>query len=195
LINLGQRDEPSNHTSTYNPSVFGDCSNNFPFYYNPSPTISPAIQIENNASTFTFFDSPADACIHDPSGHDSMVYTNRADVRALCNNMTEDGAQIFTTTLVGVNANKEAIPLPFAFTWDDTFNGWFGAPGLGGITIEAAPGTLIPVDPESGTGGITILSVNDIPASSVPEPSSVAVLIPAVLMIWVARKRKNFRRV
>jgi hypothetical protein len=170
----------------YDSTVFGDCSNNYPFYYNSN---DPRLVAANAGTTLNFYDSPADACLEGPLGSDSLLYTLSAEVKDRCDNTTESGALMFTTSLVGVKG-KTAAPLPFVFTWDDTFNGWFGEPGTGGIITVGAPGTDIEVDPESGTGGITITSVNGVATVSAAEPPSLAVFGIAILFMWTLRRKR-----
>jgi len=64
---------------------------------------------------------------------------------------------VFTTHLVGVNKDGRAIDLGIGFTWASTYNGTSG----GVATTKNAQGE----DLGTGTGGITILTVQD---TSVP---------------------------
>lgn len=63
----------------------------------------------------------------------------------------------FRTALVGINEDGSASPPLFQWTWTDTFNGTSG--GIPRISND------LPVDPGSGTGGITITSINGVPLS------------------------------
>jgi hypothetical protein len=73
-------------------------------------------------------------------------------------------------TLVGSNGLQTDY-----FNWTDSFNGH-----AGGIAVTA---NLVPVDPGSGAGGITIISVNGNPVSAVPEPSSITMLALSLCML------------
>jgi len=61
----------------------------------------------------------------------------------------------FTTQLVGILPNGTHAPLPEQWTWIDTFNGTSGS-------ITAVTASFLPVDPGSGTGGVTITSINSV---------------------------------
>jgi hypothetical protein len=73
------------------------------------------------------------------------------------------------TTLVGVDGMNNATPL-IRWSWNSTFNGT-----AGGISQTAG---FFPVDPGSGTGGVTITSINGVqfpdvvPASSITTTAS-----------------------
>lgn len=62
----------------------------------------------------------------------------------------------FKTALVGIlDTGKPSDPL-YEWTWKDNFNG----NGLGGVIATASAD---PADPGSGTGGVTITSINGVP--------------------------------
>ena len=165
------------------PGIFGGalgCDTN-PYYINPA-TAGPNLM---------FMDSPSDPCLLNPDGTDSSAwlrnptYRNGFTVQQRCNVIAPAAGELdFKTTLIGVTSGG-AVPLPYTFTWTDTFNGdlpsTLGGIGMGGIST---PGTDIPVDPSSGEGGITILSVNDVP---VPEPSSTLVFAVGLTCVLFAR--------
>ena len=81
----------------------------------------------------------------------------------------------FTTQLVGIcnatpsplcsSSGSPSIPL-FQWTWTDTFNGTSG-----GISTTY---NFLPLDPGSGTGDITITSINGVQLPPVIPPSQVA---------------------
>jgi len=70
------------------------------------------------------------------------------------------------------------------FDWTDTFNGT-----AGGISTAASYSGS--VDPGSGAGGITLIDVNGVAVSAVPEPSALAVMIPAILLIGCVKRRRH----
>ena len=144
-----------------------DCTNFFPYY--------PRRQEDDKSLIFS--DSPQYPCL----GPFAIFLTR-------CNNTQEFGRVLFTTTLVGIfsddtQANPHYVELSDSFTWEDTFNGI-----TGGITI---PANEFLVDPDSGTGGITILSVNGVPvdASQVPEPSTFLLLLSGLCFVWLYNRQ------
>lgn len=181
---------------TYDPTKFGNCLNNYPFYYpNPVNAIDVPPQVycieyasnnpgapcvatfQNDDAAINFFDTPSDQCLP-PGGYYLLGLPYCVD--------PPGSAEQFTTQLVGVSAGGEEIPLSTlglapgvdSFTWSDTFNGT-----TGGIS-----GSDLPADPGSGTGGITILSVDGVP---VPEPGSLAMMstaLVALLLVEVGRR-------
>ncbi|HVM73944.1 MAG TPA: hypothetical protein VMU13_03660 [Candidatus Paceibacterota bacterium] len=130
--------------------------NSYPFYF--SVDVSGHIwSLDYNESaagcygesnTLCFFDSPADPYL--PTGD----------------------AIDFITKLVGILPNFQlgtdclalgtCVDLGVGFTWSDSFNGTSG-----GISVTAS---LLPVDPGSGTGGITITGFEGNVIIAVPEP-------------------------
>jgi len=150
---------------------------------------------ENTGKVLNFFDTPADACLRSFDLFPSIPWLINSDVRNICDGKTVSGVIEFTTMLVGVSASNEVVPLDCffgacGFTWKDNYNGWFDTSGTGGIL--AAPGANLPIDPESGVGGITIISINGIPVAPVPEPSSVSFFAVCLAVTWLfVRQRKN----
>jgi hypothetical protein len=164
----------------------------FPFYYAVNGPVTDCMSLDYpsrhpDASTFTFFDSPSDRCLL--SGF----------LSPFCGFTTAQGFLEFTTQLVGVNSAGNPVPLPVSpaddqFIWSDTFDGCrygFGLDCEGGITIfqlDSADSS----NPATGTGGITLLSVNGTP---VPEPPGIAILASGIGVMLIVRKRKMlFRR-
>ena len=147
----------------------------YPFYYNPVsiPFGCASYDINGNCNyivqgtnTLNFADMPMDGCL--PGGKD-------ANNPAVC--VFAPGAPLvppfigigFTTQLVGIcsmpspacnvsapNTQWTWAPL-YQWTWYSDFNGSSG--GIFGV----APGNLYPADPGSGTGGVTITSINGVP--------------------------------
>ena len=139
----------------------GDCRFYYPFY--PS-SASP--------TSLTYSDNPTDPCLFGGSGLG-------------CNGMTETSVNAlplaFMTELVGVPLSDPSHPVGlFPFTWIDTFNGTSG-----GIPKLA---NLSDVDPGSGTGGVTLLSVNGVDVD-VPEPSTFVLLGAALFGLRASRRR------
>lgn len=141
----------------------------FPFYYNAAdlsgnlPDGKPIM----TSNTLTFYDTP-----HEP-----------------CLSVASDCIMEFTTELVGVDKNGNAIPIlasdgaPAASkTWTTTFNGTTGG-------ILEGTKTLLAGDPGSGTGGVTFTDTN------VPEPSSILLLLTSLIslvFITNAKIRRKF---
>lgn len=100
----------------------------------------------------------------------------------------------FTTQLVGVCEGPSSLcssasgpnnPLPsptlFQWTWESNFNG-----SSGGI-YGSETSSLYPADPGSGTGGVTIISINGVPAPTVVvTPSSSSVTTAEAVSVTVA---------
>jgi len=139
--------DPPPRGYTYEPN--GD--NSFPFYYDPN---NGELLGQETANTLFFSDAPADPCLPGPLGIPSFAWLFNSQIRHLCNNSTAPrGSYLaFTTHLAGVNFDGSATDLGIGFSWKDNFNGTSG-----GI---ATTKNSVPVDPGSGTGGVTILSIN-----------------------------------
>jgi hypothetical protein len=137
----------------------GDFS--YPFYYN----INTELPGQETAHSLMFYDAPADPTL--PAG----------------------GELAFTTELVGVLTDFQlntdclalltCIDLGEGFSWTDNFNGTSGG--------TATTKNSLPVDVLSGTGRITIISIDGI---KVPEPSSIIALTSALSLFWLLRRPK-----
>jgi len=119
----------------------------FPIYYNLFTPASDPLSLAANktSTTLSFFDAPADPCLPGGSG-------------APCGGKTAaPGSKLgFTTHLVGIVGLLPGISVQdtgIGFNWTDTFNGTSG----GIAVINSAR----PVDPGSGTGGITLTGVQN----------------------------------
>jgi len=141
-------DPPAGGGYTYQ----ADFDNSYPFYYDRS---SGELQGHQTINTLAFSDTPADSCISGPLGLPSLAYLLDPSVRAECGNSTTPrGSYLaFTTHLAGVLPDGTAQDLGIGFTWTDNFNGT-----TGGI---ATTKNSVPVDPNSGEGGIVVLGVQD----------------------------------
>jgi hypothetical protein len=193
---------PSVLNPFYNPTGLSpgpNCVGRFPYYYpsadavtfpqarciEKTPTGGCLTFMATGDTSFNFFDSPKDPCLNNPDGTHGMLWSMNPKEKAACNNMTVSGAYAFTTQLVGILSGDNPpdspsyVPLPFSFTWTDSFNG-----GEGGIIA----GSDIAVDPETGEGGITITSINGV--ATVPEPSTITLLSMASgVFLLIARRR------
>jgi Dockerin type I domain len=121
--------------------LYPDGDNSFPFYYDP---ISGELQNQKNANddTLFFYDDPADDCL--PGGDGSECSGKTAPT----------GSKLaFITHLVGVNFDQTATDLGVGFKWTSTYNG-----KSGGVSRTK---NSHPPDPGSGTGGVTITSVQE----------------------------------
>ena len=107
----------------------------FPFYYAPQAPANNCFSLaaHKTTNTLSFFDAPADPLLL----------------------LTAGGFVGFTTQLVGMHHGNTLGPVLFEWTWMSTFNGTSG--GVATINND------LPVDPDSGTGGVTILTVNGVP--------------------------------
>jgi len=78
-----------------------------------------------------------------------------------------NGLMAFKTTLVGVGKLDGVVHPLYSWTWYSTFNG----KDAGGVTQTAS---LYPLLPGSGTGGVTITSINGVQLPPVVPPNQVA---------------------
>ncbi len=117
-----------------------------PVYYNLFTPASNDLSLAANETdtTLSFYDSPADPCLPGGSG-------------GFCGGMTAPaGSKLaFTTHLVGIARalpGATVVDTGIGFDWTDTYNGT-----AGGIAVI---NSSMPVDPGSGTGGITVTAYN-----------------------------------
>jgi hypothetical protein len=141
-------DPPAGGGYTYQ----GGPDNSYPFYYDRS---SGELQGQQTINKLSFSDAPSDPCISGPLGLPSLAWLLSSSVRALCGNSTTPRGSFlgFTTHLAGVLPDGSAQDLGIGFAWTDNFNGT-----TGGI---ATTKNNLPVDIDSGEGGITVLSVQN----------------------------------
>jgi hypothetical protein len=155
----------------------------------PDPPAGGYTSLRSNAYPFydttpnsDFFDSAEDGCL---SGSNPLF-------NLICLGQDSPGGYLgFTTTLVGENfdshGNPILVPLPVLpnevnFTWTDTFNGTSG-----GVCCYLDNFNF--VDPGSGSGGITITSLDGVP---VPEPTSLALISAELLgLSFFVRRKKS----
>jgi hypothetical protein len=128
------------------------------------------------------------------AGGPSLAYQKNAQSKpggpttdSLCKDRQTAGQLTFDTELIGITSTEEK-PLD-DFKWTDGFNGFklAGVLGTGGILIS--PVTDLEVDPASGSGGIVITQIGGQPASPVPEPSTMALLLVVVIPLVYCRIR------
>jgi hypothetical protein len=114
--------------------------NSYPYYYD---YLNGELQSHETSTTLSFADAPADSCLFGGKAIN-------------CGGKTAPpGSKIaFSTHLVGVNANGTPTDLGIGFTWTSNFNGTSG-----GTNVTKSSGVT---DPASGTGSVTILSVQKI---------------------------------
>ena len=100
--------------------------------------------VSNNGATLSFVDDPADHLL--PAG-EFIAYE---------------------TSLVGVDSMGHPSPPLLSWHWQSTYNGTAGS-----ISISQTA-SIYPVNPGSGTGGVTITSINGIQLPPVVLPNQVA---------------------
>lgn len=129
-------------------------------YYNLfTPSSDPLSLAANETTTrLSFFDAPADPCL--PGGQPAFCGGTLAPAGSYLG---------FTTHLVGIVGalpGAGVLDTGIGFSWTDTFNGTSG-----GIAVT---NSTHPVDSHSGTGGITVTTVND--TTSYQYPKNVGVI-------------------
>lgn len=155
-----------------------------PFYYNPAsaqsacaeiPPIGPCLPITFGSNALYFFDGPKNPCL--PGG--VYAFGGRLGSLGKCQGIftLTPPFMSFTTQLVGIcnaapssaciSAGQPSAPL-FQWTWSSDFNGSTG----GVFDVESA--SSYPPDPGSGTGGVTITSINGVSLPPVVPASQVA---------------------
>jgi len=168
----GPISDPPNSGWTYFAALGEPSFNPFPYYFPASLAVSEEQSptgiciatilgaciplVTPDAKTLAFFDAPADSCLP-------------GSFRNMCGGISAPPASFlaFTTALVGVNQDGTPSDPLFHWSWTDTFNGTSG--GISRISNNA------PVDPGSGTGGITITEINGVVLPPVVPPSEVAI--------------------
>jgi hypothetical protein len=150
----------------------------YPFYYNPLFVVPTECIVEesngvcdkfattSDGNTLNFFDRPLDYCL--PGGS----YVNEA----ICSfSEAPSGSKLgFRTALVGVLAGNTLGRELYHWTWETTFNGVSG--GVNGISGGVATNAISPG--ATGTGGVTITSINGVPQT---PPSATCAANPTTL--------------
>jgi hypothetical protein len=171
----------------------------YPFYNDLSATLAA----EANSAQLFFSDQPSDLCISGPNGPSAgyqqavaQLGVNPCSPKNLPLVPAATGFQLFVTQLVGIKTAPppgsscnpaSCVPLG-EFIWEDNFNGIPLQPqtGTGGIPNFFVLDQNVAVDPNSGTGGITIIGVTGL---TVPEPSTMALMLAAVAFLSILRRR------
>jgi hypothetical protein len=139
--------------------------NPFPFVYDPSQYIGdhctvalggcPPFPFISNGQTMSFVDIPGDPSL---SGEPPSAMPSGRHID-------------FSTSLVGVTLDASGNPVNITtlktWKWNTTFNG----STTGGVSQTAS---IYPIIPGSGTGGVTITSVNGVPLTVIPSSQMVA---------------------
>jgi len=136
---------PGGTCTVYNDAGTG-CESGFPYIWS------------SDGSTLSFADNPTDHCLYggDAAGCGGMPVAPQGMVFA------------FTTSLVGVDSMNNATIL-YNWNWYSTFN---GSAGGGGVSQAAH---LYPVNPGSGTGGVTLTAVNGAQLPPVVPSSQISI--------------------
>jgi hypothetical protein len=112
----------------------------------------------NQVSKLTFFDEPADPCLRQ----------DLAAIAACGGSAPPESEMRFQTELVAVTPNGEAGQVLYTLVWESSFNG----------TVAGGAGTAVPegidVDPGSGTGSITFISINGVPVPPIVPANQVS---------------------
>ena len=133
----------------------GHPDNAYPFFWNPNDLATGTVPCTKNApyppfaaraetaSTLLFQDCPAEPKL-----------------------TPTDPAMAFTTSLVGILPSGSPSPTLQTWLWTSTFTGELEIEGtdLGGVSQRKS---YFPVDPASGTGGVTVVSINGVPTPTV----------------------------
>jgi hypothetical protein len=142
-------DPPQGGYKGESPSSFS-----YPFYFSSSELNKPGVCIPNDTvpvetdNQLRFQDCPG-----------NPVYRQDCPFLNPLSCVSSGPTTSFTTTLVGVLPSGAASAPLFTWTWYSNFGGYvLGIPGAGGAQTKS----FGPIDPNSGTGGITITSINGV---------------------------------
>lgn len=138
-----------------------DCSEAYPYYYSLADA-------EDNPCILVLGVGNCGLHLISPDGTTLNFYDLPADPVASASNPLG-----FITQLVGIPENGGQDVVLANFDWIDTFDGLSGGIATTFNTMAADPG--------SGTGGITLISINGVPVGSggpvgVPEPGALSLL-------------------
>jgi hypothetical protein len=161
------------------------------------------------STTLVFGDQPNDQCILGPDGQPSLGYRQNRGAQAPCGGTfaSKDSTLDFITELVGVTDDPDCVnngdcPVLGGFTWTDNFNGisdpmicfttvppppTCSQTGTGGVPSFTEFFSDSPIDPSTGTGGITLVSVNGVP---VPETPTATLLGSGLALLFFVKKRR-----
>src|SRR4051794_11953468 len=124
---------------------------------------------------FTFVDAPTNPTF---SGADASKHPPVGDFVAFSTALVGVSSQpVLGTATCGLGSSSYCSTL-YPWTWNSTFNGTAGS----GVTQTAS---VFPINPGSGTGGITVTSINGVPAPSTARAlaTPTVTLTPATLSI------------
>jgi hypothetical protein len=145
--------DPPNGGTTKKPGT-NPGYNPFPYYY----PLTEVLTAENSPGSLC--NATSKICLVTADGKLTFydVPSGPWDNTPASSNPPANSFKGFTTTLVGVDQQGNRTPL-YSWTWNSTFNG-----SAGGLTLLDDNGlNQDPPDPGSGTGGITIISINGVP--------------------------------
>jgi hypothetical protein len=147
-------------------------STSFPYYFN---AYNGELDKFETKYTLYFSDAPGNSCLPGGTG-------------AGCGGVTAPAGSVmeFRTQLVGIRSDGTFVLLPNSWVWTDSFNGTSG-----GVDVT---NNLMPLDPGSGTGGITILDTTDVVVTPEPGTFWVAAVAFALLTRAAGRQRGGSRR-
>src|SRR5579864_9268650 len=137
-----------------------------PFYYSPLD-LGPAYDSSQDLGCAVGYRPPAMGCQLPVSDADTLNFFDKPG------NPTSSPAAdcfAFTTQLVGLCGaplGPCGAPL-YQWTWKSNYSG--GTPGLGGVFDVNVVSDTFPSVPGSGTGGVTITSINGVPLSGTTPP-------------------------
>jgi hypothetical protein len=158
-------------------------TNNFPFYYNPGIVSTGCARSKEDGScsesitqdnALNFLDVPTNPALN-PARQSECKVNDKVPCFS-----TLASFAAFTTRLVGVRGSNTPGPSLFTWTWKSTFNGT-----AGGV---ARTYNTKPVDPGSGTGGVTITGVNGVTLS----PQSATAISTTASGLAYSRVSKTF---
>jgi len=158
------------------PSLAGSVDNSYPFYCN----VAGDPVCTKTASSISFVDQPKDPCLVDSSGKPSAAYLTDSVIMAACQdktgyppsfkaNLSPIGSyRGYTTHLAGVTypngpgTAPVAVDLGVGYSWKTNFNNTAGG------VFDVNKSLPAPPDP-GGSGGITVISVNEITSYQYPK--------------------------
>jgi Putative Ig domain len=180
--------------------VYPNGDNAFPLYLDADPLSGELLASEKGGYVLTFQDTPMDYCLLSSLGVPSTAYV--ADP-TICGGSTAPlgATNAYTTHLVGLCGtapgckstfvpgtttncitDQTCVDLGIGFNWTSNFNGdnsTDASSGSGGVELIATTkNTFLLPDPGSGTGGVTITSINGVPQT---PSSATCAATPTVL--------------
>ena len=156
---------------TYDPYPFVASSSCVPSPSNPDPACPNPNQgvnrncpwgncpplpyfVSDDGITLSFVDAPADCCNLSDGGNFIAFQTTLVGISSQGSTSCGEGGPPYCTNLL-------------SWTWNSTFNGT-----AGGVHQTAS---IYPIDPGSGTGGVTVTSINGVQLPPAVVPSQIAI--------------------